>query len=75
MNDPEVPPRFREAVFREKCVIGPLIAGKAFVERGFETGEIIKISPISLPFLSRHSLVTLRAGGDHGRDMGEKREG
>ena len=33
--------------------IPPVIAGNAFVDRGFSMGEIIFIPPISLPYLSR----------------------
>jgi hypothetical protein len=56
--------------------IPPVIFGNAFVDRGFGMGEIIFIPPISLLNLSHHhSLDTPREGGDHGRDMGEKRKG
>ena len=66
----------KELLVLARCVsflsIPPVIFGNAFVDRGFGMGEIIFIPPISLP---SHSLDTPREGGDHGRDMGEKREG
>ena len=37
--------------------ISPVIARNAFVDRGFDTGEIIFIPPISLPYLSRPLLM------------------
>ena len=39
---------------RKNISIPPVIFGNAFVDRGFGTGEIIFIPPISLPYLSRH---------------------
>jgi hypothetical protein len=52
--------------------ISPVIARNAFVDRGFDTGEIIFIPPISLPYLPRHPHETFF---EDGRDKGGIREG
>jgi hypothetical protein len=63
--------------------ISPVIARNAFVDRRFDTGEIIFIPPISLPYLSRHHTLDtpescyfcMRECGDHGRDDGREMGG
>ena len=60
----EVPVRF--VAFSKKSLISPVIIGIAFVERGFGTGGMKMISPISLPSpscsLQGYHLV-VRTGG------------
>ena len=74
----------KELLVLARCVsflsIPPVIFGNAFVDRGFGMGEIIFIPPISLPYPSHHTPLTLREkvgitgeiwerkGRDEGRD-------
>ena len=50
---------FPQYLILKSILISPVIFGIAFVQRGFGTGVIFFIPPISLPYHSRHPHVDL----------------